>query len=155
MSACRMAFSAPANRGQSVLASLFLSLPGSIVDYPVKERRRLLDLANGRLMADDAPNGYLAISGDAAAPGFVLALFRRPGAGPVIAVQRYDELTSRTSFLTRANGQWEDRSIDLVPDYSSQADYELPRKGTTILVKNNEGKVAAKLRLIGRKFQRD
>ena len=43
----------------------------------------------------------------------------------------------------------------LAQGYSSQAGYELPREGTTLLVKDNAGKVAARLRLVGRHFQQD
>ncbi len=147
-----MARAAPANRKATVLASAFMSLPSSIVDYPLDERSRLLDPGNGRLIADDAANGYLAVSGDGANPGFILALFRRAAAGPVIAVQRYDEATSHTAFLFKDERRWEDRSRELVPGYSPDAAYELPRTGATVLVKNANGQIIEKLRMHGLRF---
>ena len=86
-----------------------------------------------RLIARDDRNGYLAIGGDGASPGFIVTVFRTAEAQPVVAVQRSDELHRRTWFLQRRGARWEDVSAEVVPGYAPDGRYTLPRQGVTLV----------------------
>lgn len=103
------------------------------MDVSPAERRRWVSGASRRLIARDDRNGYLAIGGDGASPGFTLALFGVAGGSPVVAVQRFDEMRTRTWFLRRRGAAWEDVSARVTPGYDPAARYILPRYGVTLL----------------------
>ena len=117
----------------SPTVAAFLDLPSRYVDLLPAERRRLATTGGRRLLARDDRHGYLAIGGDGASPGFTVAIFRLAGAPPVVAVQRSDELRTRTWFLRRGGAGWEDVSAKLVPGYTPEGHYTLPRYGVTLM----------------------
>ena len=117
----------------SPTVAAFLDLPSRYVDLPSAERRRLITAGGRRLLARDDRHGYLAIGGDGASPGFTVATFRLDGGPPVVAVQRSDELRTRTWFLRRRGAGWDDVSAKLVPGYTPEGRYTLPRYGVILM----------------------
>lgn len=94
--------------------------------------RRYLDV-------EDAANGYMKGSGDAAQDGFAMALFKHSNGTYLIAFYTYGEGgvedTPWCVFLDYKNGKWTNVSRTVVPNYNAQKYiYELPRRGTTIEV---------------------
>lgn len=124
---------AAAPAAPSGVVAAFLALPARYVDLSPAERRRRLTPAAGRLIARDDRNGYLSVSGDGGGPGFTVTVFRAPGAEPVVAVQRFDELHTRTWFLQRRGGAWTDVSAAVVPGYAPGRRYILPHVGVTLI----------------------
>lgn len=86
------------------------------------------------LTVEDTRNGYLEGAGDAAQNGFVRALFKRPDKTYIIGFNSFGEIEDSYYFLEYENGNWSDVSARVVPHYSRNNIYELPRFGTTTAV---------------------
>jgi hypothetical protein len=63
-----------------------------------------------------------------------MALFKRPDASYIVAVMTEFEMGSDNYFLEYKDGKWSDLSAQVIPGFSKNHIYELPRKGTTIQV---------------------
>lgn len=90
------------------------------------------------LEIEDTANGYWKSSCDGAQSCLRMALFKRPGAGYIVAVHTLNELEETNYFLEYINGKWFDISSKVVPEFSSKNIYELPRYGTTVKVFKKE-----------------
>lgn len=86
------------------------------------------------LGVEDTKNGYMDGGGDAAQSTFRLALFKRPDKTYVVALNVFGELTDDYYFLDYNDGNWKDISREMIPEFSNNKIYEIPRRGTTIPV---------------------
>lgn len=106
------------------------------VDKPTKincDKARAEYLKN-YLEVEDTANGYMKGSCDGAQSCFTMALFKRPNGTYIVAINKLFETSEETHFLEYANGNWKDIGAQVIPEYSKEKTYELPRKGTTLEV---------------------
>ena len=83
---------------------------------------------------EDIKNGYLKAGCDGAQSCIEMALFKRPDNSYVIAVATFSEELEEIVFLDYKNGVWTDVSQKIVPEFSKDKRYEIPRYGTTVKV---------------------
>ena len=86
------------------------------------------------LSVDDPANGYLEAGGEAGQGSIKLALFKQPTGTYIIGVETYTEMTEHNYFLEYRKGRWYDVSSKVVPQFSKNKLYILPRYGTKIEV---------------------
>jgi hypothetical protein len=86
------------------------------------------------LEIEDTANGYMKGGCDGAQSCFTMALFKRPNETYVVAINKTFETAEETLFLEYTSGNWKDIGAQVVPEYSKEKTYELPRQGTTIAV---------------------
>ncbi|QUW02273.1 hypothetical protein J8C06_07860 [Chloracidobacterium validum] len=144
------------------LAECFLAIPDDLLPEPARARRRAL-LRPEHVVVRDERNGYLQIAGDGARPTVTVAKFRRTDGTYLIAFTADYEMVSTCHLLEeRQGGQLVEVSAALIPDYRICGDfesadcqvYELPRYGTTIVVKDGQGRVRYRLAWRGNRFER-
>ena len=119
----------------NLLPQKYFTLEGC-ADQPTKancDRARREYLKN-YLEIEDAPNGYMKGGCDGAQSCFTMALFKRPNGTYIVAVNKLFETSEETHFLEYAGGRWKDIGAQIVPGYSREKTYELPRRGTTVAV---------------------
>ena len=130
---------------------IFLRIPARYAyGLSVKARRELLN-STGRTTIDD-PNGYLSISGDAASPGFTLALFKRSDGRYLTGIVSFDEVSQEMHLLEQEGQTWRDVTRQYVPSYSRHRFYWLPQIGRVIEVKNEDGEKVGTLTWNGVSF---
>ena len=118
----------------------YLLLPNKYTyDVPRQQREQLIN-NNGRIIAKDIENGYLAISGDGGDPGITVALFKESGEEYLIGVSVFNEMTKDLYFLRYRRSKWSDVTRSVIPAFSKANEYNLPRSGTTIEVNGKSGK---------------
>lgn len=83
---------------------------------------------------EDVANGYLKGGCDGAQSCLEMTLFKRPDGTYLIAVSTEAEMIIEQYFLDPKAGQWSDVSAQVIPQYSKNHIYELPRQGTTVKV---------------------
>lgn len=86
------------------------------------------------LEVDDPANGYLEGRGHAGQGGIKMALFKRPDGTYLVGVDTHTVLTEDNYFLEYRNGRWYDVSAKVVPQFSKNKMYIMPRYGTKIEV---------------------
>jgi hypothetical protein len=86
------------------------------------------------LKVDDAANGYLEGGCDGGQACIQMSLFKRPDDTYIIGVGTSTTITDDNYFLEYRNGRWFDVSAKVVPQFSKNNTYELPRYGTKIEV---------------------
>lgn len=86
------------------------------------------------LEVEDTKNGYLSAGGDGAQAALRMTIFRKPEGSYIVAVNQFGEIGDDYNFYVYENGRWRDVSNDVIPDYSTQKIYELPRYGTRVEV---------------------
>lgn len=86
------------------------------------------------LEVEDTANGYLKGGCDGGQECITMALFKRPNGTYIIGVETYNTMTEYNYFLEYRNGKWYDISSKVVPQFSKNKLYSLPRYGTTIEV---------------------
>lgn len=86
------------------------------------------------LEIEDTANGYWKSGCDGGQSCLDIALFKRPNGTYVVAVHTIYETDEINYFLEYKNGKWFDISAQVVPNFSKKNIYELPQKGTTIVV---------------------
>jgi hypothetical protein len=137
----------------------FLLLPerefSALESWPPSERKRFL--MDGVHRGDnilDLRNDYLFMRGDGAQPDITIALFRYRG-DVLIALrdEGYDPRDPSVTFLRYERGHWRDVTKATLPaDLKPRGDYQLPRYGTTILLRSAKGSVIRRLMWRGGKF---
>jgi hypothetical protein len=120
------------------LADYFLDIPVQYVDLTRTERWAHLKPGSRTLKINDNRNGFLSIAGDGGFPGYQMVLFKSQTGSPLIALQRIYPVGQETFFLKREQQGWHEVA-DLVPGYEARLSYQLPRTGTTLAVKSEEG----------------
>lgn len=155
MLVCSLIFSGLAS-GQSAspqtVVDYYLLLPDKYTyDVPRQHREELVN-REGRIIAKDIKNGYLAISGDAGDPGITVALFKMPDGEYLIGVNVFNEMSDDIYFLRYQKGRWSNITRSAIPDFNKAYEYKLPRYGTTIEVSNKAGKKLYDLVWSGGKF---
>lgn len=119
----------------NLLPQKYFTLEGC-ADKPTKEnceKARAAYLKNF-LEVEDTANGYMKGGCDGAQSCFTMALFKRPNGTYITALNKLFEMGEETYFLEYANGNWKDIGTQVVPEYSREKTYELPRQGTTVAV---------------------
>ena len=86
------------------------------------------------LRVEDTANGYLEGGCDGGQACIKLALFKRPNETYIVGVENYTTMTEHNYFLEYKNGRWYDVSSKVVPQFSKNKMYDLPRYGTKIEV---------------------
>lgn len=85
------------------------------------------------LEVEDAQNGYLKAGCDGAQSCIQMALFKRAEADYLVGLEVSHE-TSENYFLEYKNGEWREAGAAVVPEFSKNNFYEIPRYGTTVKV---------------------
>jgi len=96
-----------------------------------KARREYIDTF---LETEDTANGFWKSGCDGAQSCLTMALFKRPDASYIVALKTEFESDSMNYFLEYKGGEWFDISAKVIPQFSRNNIYELPRIGTTIEV---------------------
>jgi len=98
------------------------------------------------LEVEDTPNSYWKSGCDGAQSCLTMALFKRADATYIVALKVEFESGSDNYFLEYKGGRWSDISKQVVPNFSKNNIYELPRTGTTIKVfaVDKSGEIPAK-----------
>jgi hypothetical protein len=106
------------------------------VDKPTKNNcdKARAEYLKNYLEIEDTANGYMKGSCDGAQSCFTMALFKRPNGTYIVAINKLFEMGEETHFLEYSSGKWKDIGLKIIPEYSKEKTYELPRKGTTIEV---------------------
>ena len=86
------------------------------------------------LRVEDTVNGYLEGGGEAGQGGITMALFKRPNGTYIVGVETAGEMYEHNYFLEYRNGRWYDISAKVIPQFSKNKLYSLPRYGTKIEV---------------------
>lgn len=141
--ACSVPFSIPASAQSAsprTVVDYYLLLPDKYTyDVPRQHREELIN-REGRIIARDIQNGYLAISGDGGDPGITVALFKMPDGEYLIGVNVFNEMADDLYFLRYQRGRWSNMTRSVIPDFNKAYEYKLPRYGTTIEVSSKAGK---------------
>lgn len=96
-----------------------------------KARREYIDTF---LETEDTANGFWKSGCDGAQSCLTMALFKRPDASYIVALKTEFEMGSENYFLEYKGGKWFDISAKVIPQFSKNNLYELPRIGTTVEV---------------------
>lgn len=96
-----------------------------------KARREYIDTF---LETEDIANGFWKSGCDGAQSCLTMALFKRPDASYIVALKTEFEMGSDNYFIEYKGGKWFDISAKVIPQFSKNNLYELPRIGTTIEV---------------------
>src|SRR5260370_5915705 len=157
-----------ADERKMTVVDYFLRLPDKTLEAPPRAW-----LGNAQVI--DKQNGYISITGDGAQPSFQAALFcyRNPARAGLLALcsgeLEGDDSVTLDFFELGADGKMHkvSRSVFPIGDRRSSSEdeskyeylpFELPRQGSTILVRSQKsGKVLRKFTWNGEKFveQRD
>lgn len=86
------------------------------------------------LRVEDTANGYLEGGCEGGQACITMALFKRPDGTYIVGVGTYTTMTEHNYFLEYRNGKWYDISSKVVPQFSKNKLYSLPRNGTKIEV---------------------
>lgn len=143
------------------LADYFLAIPEDCLPDPSRARRRAL-LRPEHIAVRDERNGYLQIAGDGARPTVTVAKFRKTDGTFLVVFTADYELGAVCRAFDDRNGQLIEVSRTVIPDYGACRDfeaddcqvYELPRYGTTIVVKDGQNRRRYALRWLGDRFER-
>ena len=85
-------------------------------------------------VVEDIPNGYFKGGCDGAQACIEMAIFKRPDGRYVIGVQTVLYGVYTCNFLDYSDGKWTDVSKKVVPGFSQDLIYDMPRNGTTVKV---------------------
>lgn len=143
------------------LDEYFLAIPDTCLPLLPRARRRAL-LRPAHIAVRDERNGYLQIAGDGARPTVTVAKFRKRDGTYLIAVTADYEMGSQCWLFDGPPGRFVDVTRDLIPDHRNCDDfesldchvYELPRYGTTIVVKDAQGRERYRLGWQDDRFKR-
>lgn len=86
------------------------------------------------LRVEDTANGYLEGGCDGGQSCITMALFKKPGGTYVVGIQTAGTMSEHNYFLEYRGGKWHDVSSKVVPQFSRDKAYDLPRYGTTVEV---------------------
>ncbi|MCS7079180.1 MAG: hypothetical protein NZ585_03905 [Chloracidobacterium sp.] len=150
----------PGGASRSVV-DYFLAIPDQYLPEPSRTRRREL-LRPEHVTVRDERNGYLQVAGDGARPTVTIAKFRKTDGTFLVVMTADYELGSVCHAFDDRNGQLVDVSRAVIPDYAECRDfeaddcriYDLPRYGTTIIVKDGQNRRRYALRWRGDRFER-
>jgi len=129
-----------ANQPQNVreffmeLPSEFFEIEGCEVSKDAGCQKSKRDYLKKYGTVEDIKNGYIEAGGDGAQGTFKMAIFKKPDASYLVALNTFSETAEKYKFFEVEQGKWADVSIEVVPEYSSTNIYEIPRNGTTIPV---------------------
>lgn len=129
------------HQSPKTVVDYFLALPDRYAGETTREERnQLVSDGSGRVITKDIKNGYLAISGDAGSPGFIVAIFKKPDGKYLVGVNPYFEMGEDFFILSSENGKWMNFTQMVIPGYNPKLHYVLPQYGTTIKVQNQAEK---------------
>ena len=86
------------------------------------------------LKVEDMANGYLEGGCDGGQECIKMALFKRPNGTYIVGVETYTTMTEHNYCLEYRKGEWYDISAKVIPQFSKNKAYRLPRYGTKIEV---------------------
>jgi hypothetical protein len=119
----------------NLLPQKYFALEGCS-DNPTKQKcdRARREYIENYLEVEDTANGYWKSGCDGAQSCLTLALFKRPGGTYIVALQTEFESGFNNYFLEYKGGNWSDIGAQIVPKFSKNNIYVLPRQGTTVEV---------------------
>jgi len=118
----------------NLLPEKYFPLEGCEPQKDVNCERARREYVKNFLEVEDTANGFWKSGCDGAQTCLQMALFKRPDATYIVAVQTLNETEETNYFLEYKGGKWFDISAQVIPDFSDKNIYELPRKGTTVKV---------------------
>ncbi len=86
------------------------------------------------LRVEDTANGYLEGGCDGGQSCITMALFKKPDGSYVVGVHTSNTMHDENYFLEYRAGRWYDVSAKVVPQFSKNNGYRLPRYGTKVEV---------------------
>jgi hypothetical protein len=86
------------------------------------------------LRVEDTANGYLEGGCEGGQSCISMALFKRPDGTYIVGVETTNTMYEHNYFLEYRNGRWYDISAKVIPQFSKNKLYSLPRYGTKIEV---------------------
>ena len=139
--------------------------PRTVLDYYVllpdkyfeadKEQRVQWMLDPGRGAVVDVKNGYIYAPGDGAQWSLHVCLFKKADGSYVVAVKSDVEGETFLDFYTYKNGRFVDVTKSVLPlAVNRNLEYEMPRYGTTIKVRDKNGRSVYDLVWSGGRFAR-
>ncbi len=142
--------------GPRTVLDYYKILPDKFFEADRKQRLDwMLDPKRGAIV--DSKNGYLYAPGDGAQTDIYLSLFKKRSREYVVGVKYYAPDTQDFTYLefyVYQNGSWTEVTKSVVPvKISDQLKYELPRRGTSVSVKDKRGRQLYYLVWSGEKFR--
>lgn len=86
------------------------------------------------LRVEDTANGYLEGGCDGGQSCIIMALFKRANGTYIVGVETANTMSEHNYFLEYRNGKWYDVSAKVIPQFSNDKIYSLPRYGAKIEV---------------------
>lgn len=118
----------------STVMDYFVQIPAKYIQPRFRSlsgnRDQLLQLCNKRGTCD-SENGYIDLG------SIMVTLFSRSSGAPIVAVSQSIAGGENVVFLN-PDQNWSDVTSEIVPGYSDRLSYELPRHGTTIVVRKKQ-----------------
>jgi hypothetical protein len=84
------------------------------------------------LRVEDTANGYLEGGCDGGQSCITMVLFKKPDTNYVVGVHTANTMYEENYFLEYRGGRWYDVASKVVPGFSRDKVYVLPRQGTTV-----------------------
>lgn len=133
----------PARPDHPALRDVFLSIPETWLPIPMERRRDMLRMDSVDI---DDVNGYMEFN-DSAEERYMIAEFRKADGSYVVALSYVGENIEvdppqpdcRLYLLSKVKKAWVDVTSQYAPSQINPAFvYELPRRGTTIVIRNEQ-----------------
>lgn len=118
----------------ALLPEKYFMLEGCMRDADKDCKKARAEYLKNYKEIEDIPNGYFKGGCDGGQRCIEMALFKRPDNSYVVAVATFGEMLDENHFLDYDNGKWKDISAEIVPEFSTDKRYEIPRNGTTVKV---------------------
>lgn len=118
----------------ALLPKKYFNLEGCFRDDDKDCRKARAEYLKNYGEIEDIKNGYFKAGCDGGQSCIEMALFKRPDKSYVIALATFSEATEDNYFLDYKKGVWTDVSQKIVPEFSKDKRYEIPRYGTIVKV---------------------
>ncbi len=118
----------------ALLPEKYFTLEGCFRENDKDCRKARAEYLKNYKEIEETKNGYFKGGCDGGQSCIEMALFKRPDNSYVIAVATFSEAFEENYFLDYKNGVWTDISEKIVPEFSKDKRYELPRFGTSVKV---------------------
>lgn len=133
----------------------YLLLPEKYFEANKEQRVKwMLEPGNGAVV--DIKNGYIYAAGDGAQTAIYVCLFKRPHGLPLIAVKSHEPDTrdyTHLDFYEYKNGALVEVKKGVLPvKVKEDFEYEMPRYGRTIEVRDQHGRKLYNFNWSGRRF---
>lgn len=118
----------------ALLPEKYFALEGCFREEDKDCRKARAEYLKNYKEIEDIKNGYLKAGCDGGQRCIEMALFKRPDGSYVVGLATFGEMLDENYFLDYKGGIWTDISAKIVPEYSKDKRYEIPRFGTSVKV---------------------